>query len=86
LVVTATYSIYARSLWRKIRGKYHDIDSSALAFEIAARACFPEALQKAGPVLLEPIMKLEVVTPDDCVAMVLRDLKLRKGQINEQNM
>jgi len=64
-----------------IDGKYHDVDSSALAFEIAARACFREALQKAGPVLLEPIMRAEVVTPKDCVAAVLRDLKLRRSEI-----
>jgi elongation factor G len=66
-----------------IDGKYHDIDSSALAFEIAARACFREALRKAGPVLLEPIMKVEVVTPKDCLASVLRDLKLRRSEIIE---
>jgi elongation factor G len=64
-----------------IDGKYHDVDSSALAFEIATRACFREALQKGKSVLLEPIMKVEVVTPEDCVAAVLRDLKLRRCQI-----
>ncbi len=69
-----------------IDGKYHDIDSSALAFEIAARACFREALRKAGPVLLEPIMKVEVVTPEDCVAPVIRDLKLRRGRVIGQDM
>lgn len=69
-----------------IDGKYHDIDSSARAFEIAARACFREALQKAGPVLLEPIMKIEVVTPKDCAAPVIRDLKLRRGQMIGQDM
>ena len=46
-------------------GRYHDVDSSALAFEIASRACFREALQKAGSVVLEPTMKVEVVTPED---------------------
>jgi elongation factor G len=69
-----------------IDGKYHDIDSSALAFEIATRACFREALQKAGAVLLEPIMKVEVVTPEDCAAPVIRDLKLRRGQIIGQDI
>jgi elongation factor G len=64
-----------------IDGKYHEVDSSVLAFEIATRACFREALQKAGPVLLEPIMKVEVVTPKECDAAVIRDLKLRRGQI-----
>jgi elongation factor G len=68
-----------------IDGKYHDVDSSALAFEIATRACFREALQKGKSVLLEPIMKLEVVTPDDCVAAVLRDLKLRRSEIIGQD-
>ncbi|MGA8917984.1 MAG: elongation factor G, partial [Pseudolabrys sp.] len=48
-----------------IDGKYHDVDSSALAFEICARQCLKEALQMAKPVLLEPIMKVEVVTPED---------------------
>src|ERR1700726_1506445 len=49
-----------------IDGAYHDVDSSALAFEICARAALREALQKGGPVLLEPVMKVEVVTPADC--------------------
>jgi len=48
-----------------VDGKYHDVDSSALAFEIARRAAFARPLQKASPVLLEPIMKVEVVTPED---------------------
>jgi elongation factor G len=68
-----------------IDGNYHDIDSSALAFEIATRACFREALQKAGSFLLEPIMKVEVVTPADCAGAVLSDLRLRRGQITEQD-
>jgi elongation factor G len=63
-----------------IDGKYHDVDSSMLAFEIAARAAFREALQKAGPVLLEPIMKVEVLTPEGYVAPILRDLNLRRAQ------
>jgi elongation factor G len=68
-----------------IDGKYHDIDSSALAFEIAARAAFREALQKAGPVLLEPIMKVEVVTPEDCIGSIVGDMNLRRGQIQGQD-
>ncbi|SHN78979.1 translation elongation factor EF-G [Bradyrhizobium erythrophlei] len=68
-----------------IDGKYHDVDSSALAFEIAARACFREALQKGKPVLLEPIMKVEVVTPTDCAGAVIRDLRLRRSQITGQD-
>jgi elongation factor G len=62
-------------------GAYHDVDSSALAFEIAARACFREAIQKAGPVLLEPIMRVEVVTPEDYMGDVIGDLNSRRGQI-----
>jgi elongation factor G len=68
-----------------IDGKYHDVDSSALAFEIATRACFREALQRGKSVLLEPIMKVEVVTPRDCAGAVIRDLRLRRGQIKEQD-
>jgi elongation factor G len=68
-----------------IEGKYHDVDSSALAFEIAARACFREALQKGKSVLLEPIMKVEVVTPTDCAGAIIRDLRLRRGQITGQD-
>ena len=49
-----------------VDGKYHDVDSSPRAFEIASRAAFREALQKGKSVLLEPIMKVEVVTPEDC--------------------
>ena len=65
-----------------IDGAYHDVDSSALAFEIAARAAFREGMQKAGPVLLEPIMKVEVVTPEDFMGDVIGDLNSRRGQIN----
>lgn len=63
-------------------GAYHDVDSSALAFEIAARAAFKEGMQKAGPQLLEPIMKVEVVTPEDYMGDVIGDLNSRRGQIN----
>jgi elongation factor G len=69
-----------------IDGKYHDVDSSALAFEIAARAAFREALQKAKSVLLEPIMKVEVVTPEDYTGSVIGDLNSRRGQIQGQDM
>ncbi|KND16067.1 elongation factor G [Pannonibacter phragmitetus] len=63
-------------------GAYHDVDSSVLAFEIAARAGFREAIAKAGPKLLEPIMKVEVVTPADYMGDVIGDLNSRRGQIN----
>jgi elongation factor G len=69
-----------------IDGDSHDVDSSALAFEIAARAALREALQKGGPVLLEPIMKVEVVTPEDYTGSVIGDLNSRRGQIQGQDM
>ena len=69
-----------------IDGAYHDVDSSALAFEIASRAAFREALQKGGAVLLEPIMKVEVVTPEDYIGVVIGDLNGRRGQIQGQDM
>jgi elongation factor G len=69
-----------------IDGKYHDVDSSALAFEICARQCLKEALQVAKPVLLEPIMKVEVVTPEDYTGSVIGDLNSRRGQIQGQDM
>ena len=62
-------------------GKYHDVDSSALAFEICARGCMREAAQKSGIKLLEPIMKVEVVTPEDYLGDVIGDLNSRRGQI-----
>jgi elongation factor G len=64
-----------------VDGAYHEVDSSAIAFEIAARAAFREALQKGGSVLLEPIMKVEVVTPEDYLGNVIGDLNSRRGQI-----
>ncbi|HZP78012.1 MAG TPA: elongation factor G [Pseudolabrys sp.] len=71
---------------RLIDGAYHDVDSSALAFEIASRAALREALQKGGSVLLEPIMKVEVVTPEDYTGSVIGDLNSRRGQIHGQDM
>ena len=69
-----------------IDGAYHDVDSSALAFEIAGRAALREALQKGGSVLLEPIMKVEVVTPEEYTGSVIGDLNSRRGQIQGQDM
>ncbi|HIJ63331.1 MAG TPA: elongation factor G [Rhodospirillaceae bacterium] len=63
-------------------GAYHDVDSSVLAFEIAARAAFREGIAKAGPKLLEPMMRVEVVTPDDYMGDVIGDLNSRRGQVN----
>jgi elongation factor G len=68
-----------------IDGASHDVDSSAMAFEIAARAAMREALQKGGSVLLEPIMKVEVVTPEDYTGSVIGDLNSRRGQIQGQD-
>ena len=62
-------------------GAYHEVDSSVMAFEIAARAAFREGAAKAGPQLLEPIMRVEVVTPDDYMGDIIGDLNSRRGQI-----
>ncbi|MBN36762.1 MAG: elongation factor G [Rhodospirillaceae bacterium] len=62
-------------------GAYHDVDSSAMAFDIAARAAFREGIAKAGPQLLEPVMKVEVVTPDEYMGDIIGDLNSRRGQI-----
>ncbi|MBV9994371.1 MAG: elongation factor G [Caulobacteraceae bacterium] len=64
-----------------IDGAYHDVDSSVLAFEIASRAAFRELRDKAQPKLLEPIMKVEVTTPEDYVGDVIGDLNSRRGHI-----
>ena len=69
-----------------IDGAFHDLDSSVLAFEIASRAAFREALQKGGSVLLEPIMMVEVVTPEDYMGSVIGDLNSRRGQIQGRDM
>ena len=66
-------------------GAYHDVDSSVLAFEIAARAAFREGMAKANPVLLEPMMKVEVVTPEEYMGDVIGDLNSRRGQVQEMN-
>ena len=63
-------------------GDYHDVDSSVMAFEIAAQAAFREAIQKASPVLLEPIMRVEVVTPEEYMGDIIGDLNSRRGQVN----
>src|SRR5215208_5487728 len=69
-----------------IDGAYHEVDSSALAFEIASRMAMREGLREGGPVLLEPIMKVEVVTPEDYTGSVIGDLNARRGQIQGQDM
>ncbi len=67
-----------------VDGAFHDVDSSVLAFEIASRACLREAAPKLGAQLLEPVMRVEVVTPEDYVGNVIGDLNSRRGQIQGQ--
>ena len=67
-----------------IDGKFHDVDSSVMAFEIAGRMCMREGLRRAGAKLLEPIMKVEVVTPEDYTGNVIGDLTSRRGQVSGQ--
>ena len=63
-------------------GAFHDVDSSTMAFEIAARAAFREGMAKAAPKLLEPIMKVEIVTPEDYMGDIIGDLNSRRGQVS----
>ena len=67
-----------------VDGKYHDADSSALAFEIAAKACFRDGMKKASPIILEPIMDVEITTPQDHVGDVVGDINRRRGMIQNQ--
>ena len=68
-----------------IDGKFHDVDSSVLAFEIAARMGMREGMRKAGAKLLEPIMKVEVITPEDYTGGIIGDLTSRRGQVQGQD-
>ncbi len=68
-----------------IDGKYHDVDSSVLAFEIAARMCMREGMRKAGAKMLEPIMDVEVVTPEEYTGGIIGDLTSRRGQVQGQD-
>ena len=67
-----------------VDGGFHAVDSSAIAFEIAAKGAYRQSMPKAGPQLLEPIMKVDVFTPDDHVGDVIGDLNRRRGMINDQ--
>jgi len=67
-----------------VDGKFHDVDSSVLAFEIASRMCMREGLKKAGAKLLEPMMKVEVVTPEEYTGNIIGDLTSRRGQVSGQ--
>jgi elongation factor G len=64
-----------------IDGQYHDVDSSVLAFEIAARAAFRQGMKQASPRILEPMMKVEIVTPEDYMGDIIGDLNGRRGQV-----
>ena len=68
-----------------LEGKYHDVDSSVLAFEIAARMCMREGMKKAGAKLLEPIMRVEVVTPEEYTGGIIGDLTSRRGMVQGQD-
>ena len=68
-----------------LEGKYHDVDSSVLAFEIAGRMCMREGMRLAGAKLLEPIMRVEVVTPDQYTGGIIGDLTSRRGQVQGQD-
>ena len=65
-------------------GSYHEVDSSEMAFQIAGSMAFKEAMEKANPVLMEPIMKVAVIVPDDYTGTVIGDLSSRRGQIQGQ--
>lgn len=69
-----------------VDGSYHEVDSSEMAFKIAASMGFKEAMRKAGPVLMEPIMFVEVVTPEDYVGDVIGDISSRRGRIEGMEM
>ena len=68
-----------------IDGAHHDVDSSVMAFEIAGRAAFREAIEKAGPRLLEPVMSVEAVTPDEYMGDIIGDLNSRRGNIQDMD-
>ncbi|HFB2048244.1 MAG TPA: Elongation factor G [Hyphomicrobiaceae bacterium MAG_BT-2024] len=69
-----------------IDGAYHEVDSSAIAFEIASRAALREGCGKAGLKLLEPVMDVEIVTPDEYVGTVIGDVNSRRGQVRGQEV
>jgi elongation factor G len=64
-------------------GSYHDVDSNAMAFEIAGSMAFKDGAKKARPVILEPVMKFQVTTPEDYMGTVIGDLNKRRAQVNE---
>ncbi len=68
-----------------VDGKYHDVDSNALTFEIAAKACFREGIKRCAPILLEPMMKVEVVSPEDYLGDIIGDINRRRGMVQGQS-
>jgi elongation factor G len=66
-------------------GSYHEVDSSEMAFKLAASMCFKAGAKKANPVILEPIMKVEVETPEDFMGDVIGDINRRRGQVNSMD-
>jgi elongation factor G len=82
--VLAGYEVTAMKVVLK-DGSFHPVDSDSLSFEICARQAFRHALPKAAPVLMEPIMSLEVVTPEDYMGDVIGDLNKRRGQITNMD-
>ncbi len=69
-----------------VDGSYHDVDSSELAYRIAASKAFREAMKKSGPIILEPIMDVEVVTPDEFMGEVIGDINARRGKVTQVNL
>ena len=67
-------------------GSYHEVDSSEMAFKIAASMAFREAVKKASPILLEPVMKVEVTVPEDYMGDVIGDMSSRRGRIEGSDM
>ncbi|MEA4838246.1 MAG: elongation factor G, partial [Rhodospirillaceae bacterium] len=67
-----------------VDGKYHDVDSNALTFEIAAKACFREGMKRCSPILLEPMMKVEVVSPQEYLGDIIGDINRRRGMVQGQ--
>lgn len=71
--------------FRLFDGSYHDVDSDALSFELCARQGFREAARKAGPIILEPVMKVEVITPEEYMGDIIGDLNSRRGMIEQMD-
>jgi elongation factor G len=82
--IQANYSVQNVGV-RLFDGSYHDVDSDQLSFELAAKSGFRESAKKAKPALLEPVMKVEVTTPEDYMGDVIGDLNSRRGIIQSMN-